>query len=111
MFFNFIYDFKNYKYAGLEELIPKPDNSHRYWFKDNILFFLLCLLDAIEPIKRFEGEDSYDILKSINFEFDAARNTLSISISKTLKTDEYFENLSCLEKWLQVEVDKKKENE
>jgi len=91
-----------YKKAGLGELVPKPDNSHKYYFKDNSLLFLLCLLDTIEPMKR----NLTSCLKTTDITFDAKDKELTINIiDDSIDVSIYFDNIKNLEDWLQVHVD------
>lgn len=67
---------KTYKKYGLEPLIIDSNHqSRRLDFNNYPLQFLLCLLDSIEPVKRFadEGESgvkAWDILNMISIERD-----------------------------------------
>lgn len=97
--------YKDYERAGLNELLPKPDKSHKYCINDNALLFLLCLLDTLEPFK-IDTKSSYnDILKGIDITFSEKRNGLTISVNDGLDANNYFKRIKDLEDWLGVKID------
>ena len=56
-----------YKKDGLEELvIERNGKDNRIAFSNNPLRFMLCLLDTIEPIKRFNYTPAEKVLKGIS---------------------------------------------
>lgn len=107
-------DKAKYKSNGLDKLIIKDDKSNRLSLEEYPLQFMLCLLDTIEPIKRFcndRNEMNYkDCLQNI-YIADMSENgvrKLIISWSNIMKKNSNFKtwlkNIHELSKWMQVEV-------
>ena len=73
------------------------------------LYFMLCLLDTIEPTKRFEGLDIEYVLKNIFIE-RIGKKIIRIKWNKEFQKEnkEKFNvwktNIQDLEKWLGVTV-------
>jgi hypothetical protein len=93
-------DIETYKCYGLEEIINKA--------KINIieypLFYLLSLVDTIEPTKKYPKEDTSRILKSISIEL----LDNNIIIYDNLKEDESYKNwrdaIYNLTNWLEIDI-------
>lgn len=94
---------ETYKCFGLSPLIYKSSED-RLKFEEYPLQFLLCLLDTIEPIKRFnEGcIDMYpypeDILNSIDISINVS-NVRSQKFEITICWDAMVNNWSGFERW------------
>ena len=84
-------------------------DSPRLDLKQNPLYFMLCLLDTIEPTKRFEGLDIEYVLKNIFIE-RIGKKIIRIKWNKEFQKEnkEKFNvwktNIQDLEKWLGVTV-------
>lgn len=89
-----------YREYGLDALIPKKDNSHRYVFSDDPLFFLLCILDSLEPIKL--NDYNSDVLS--NTEILVNNDTEQIIITLISSTINFYEKASTLESWMNLQV-------
>lgn len=101
-------DYENYMKFGLQKLIPADDNSHRYSIQNNLLLFLLAVLDTIEPIKLYHFESPlkspYEIIRNMEVQCDNFTSTLTISLHNSLNTSKYIEKVEDLKNWLQVSV-------
>lgn len=103
-----------YKEAGLEELvIERNKKDNRIAFSNNPLRFMLCLLDTIEPIKRFDYTPAEKVLKGISIietEKDADIQQYSITISWKENMEEepnfhlWLSGIQELESWMNVSV-------
>ena len=98
---------QTYKDYGLDELIPKPDNSHRISFSKQPLLFLLCLLDTLEPLKAYKsvrvGDDT--ILESIILDVLKCGESYSLVITDSLG-DKILTRAQDLDTWLDVSLHK-----
>lgn len=79
-------------------------------FGDFPLFYILGIVDTIEPLKTYKDDNisDLDILKSINFEF--GKNSLKVSESIDSKVDfsKLIKKTEGLKNWLDVEILKEK---
>ena len=95
-----------YKNEGLSELIIK-NTSDRMTFAEFPLHFMLCLIDTIEPTKRFEEElQIKEILQNISISFRDNEVCISFSevIRKTKSFYKWMDSIRELEKWLDVKT-------
>lgn len=92
-----------YKALNLNQLIPKDDNSHRISFSKDPLLFLLCLIDTLEPLKTYDEESDYEILKSISFDVFCSNDTVSIKIEDLC--GKIINKVRKCTSWLDIEVD------
>ena len=95
------------------------DKAERLSFKEYPLNFLFCLLDSIEPVKKFEGHgfSARDVLQMVSITAennDAEKCKINIEWDSRLKEviakEEWEQKLHKLEEWLDVcveQVDKK----
>lgn len=90
------------KESNLQPLI----NFKPITFKEFPLFYILGIVDTIEPLKTYKDDNlsDLDILKSIDFEFN--KNSIKVSESKNSKIN--FSKLSdktkYLKNWLDIEI-------
>lgn len=108
-------DKKTYRRLNLDELIPLENNVHRYQLSNDVILFILCLTDSIEPVKRFEKEHSNcniqelcELLKNIYISCNNQIITLTIINSKFAK--KYCQSIKSLESWLEIETEMVCEN-
>lgn len=90
-----------YKVSKICELIPKPDNSHRRAFSNTPLLFLLCLVDAIEPIKANNYVDISGLLTNTKFDIESNDGMIKIRIHSKSCVLKMIEALD----WLNVTFD------
>ena len=99
---------EEYKENNLNKLII-TSKEDRKRLKQNPLYFMLCLLDTIEPTKRFEGLDIEYVLKNVFIE-GMGEKIIRIKWNKEFQKEnkEKFNvwktNIQDLEKWLGVTV-------
>lgn len=102
-----------YKSYGLSPLIVNSAKD-KIIFKQYPLQFVLCLLDSIEPVKRFEDIPAREVLQLVSIlpgkpVADANRYTVNISWSDTLETqrgyDKWIENIINVKTWMNVTID------
>lgn len=94
-----------YKQRGMDILIPNESNTHLISLKKEPFAFLLGLIDTIEPIKRFQHANHMSILKDIDI--DVREGTIQIQASTYFNLEDYFRGIDCLDKWLNVKIEKK----
>lgn len=94
---------EKYRKAGLGTLIVNSE-SDKLSFAEYPLQFVLCLLDTIEPIKRFENLSAYEVLNNIYL--DIRRDGLTLGWTDLLKKQPQFshwmESVSTVDGWMQV---------
>ena len=90
-----------YKIKGLEKLILAKDAPHPISFKDYPLFFLFCLIDAIDPIK------STNFLSDIQIAFEKDCTCSKIIIKTNDKN--YIKKIKGIDSWL-THIDVKDNN-
>ena len=99
-----------YRAFGLSPLIVEP-GQEGIQFNQFPLQFLLCLLDSLEPVKRFEKLSAKEVLQQVSVQLSQNHeNMYSIDISwdKSLEKQDGFKNwiiITELDKWMQVTVD------
>lgn len=114
---------ETYKEYGLDPLIIGEDSVNNNWghvqnkklnVKDYTLQFLLCLLDSIEPVKRFTGKDdcsvsAYNVLNKVSIE-KAEDSAIKIEWCPCLKIQNsrgfttWMNSIKELDKWMDVTV-------
>ncbi|MBR3434893.1 MAG: hypothetical protein IKG88_03285 [Bacteroidales bacterium] len=88
----------SYKQFGLEKLIILDDKGkYKIKIDRHPIFYLLCLVDSIEPIKTFK---EFDALKEIELGFENNQVIIQVNSSCDSKLDEYFEKACGLNDWL-----------
>lgn len=100
---------ETYEEYGLNPLIVGRNGKNKLSIAEYPLQFMLCLLDTIEPIKRFKELEPQDVLELINVEF--LDNGLKIEWDQKLEEQEQFEKwkneIIGLDKWMHVKVEPK----
>ena len=95
----------SYKQASLDALIVNED-SDKLSFTLYPLQFMLCLLDTIEPIKRFEGIPADVVLKNIYLDFH--ENGITLGWTQTTKEHpkflDWLKSVSTISEWMQVDT-------
>ena len=104
-----------YMQFGLSPLLYKEHPENKLSIEKYPLQFMLCLLDTIEPIKRFEDSLSpTKILMGIGLDFDVADRTLSLSWNNEIKkkkgVKKWRDGIVAMRDWMCVDVEEK-ENE
>lgn len=114
---------ETYKEYGLDPLIIGEDSvnnnlghvqNQKLNIKDYPLQFLLCLLDSIEPVKRFTGKDdhsisAYEVLNRVSIK-KAGRDAIKIEWCPCLKRQNnssfvtWMNSIKELNKWMDVTV-------
>lgn len=114
---------ETYKEYGLDPLIIGEDSVNNNWghvqnqklnVKDYPLQFLLCLLDSIEPVKRFTEKDgcgvsAYEVLNRVSIE-KAGSDAIKIERCPCLKRQNsssftgWMNSIKELSKWMDVTV-------
>lgn len=79
-----------YEEYGLNPLIVGRNGKNKLSIAEYPLQFILCLLDTIEPVKRFQELNPQDVLKLINVEFQ--NNGLKIEWDPELEKQEQFKD-------------------
>lgn len=96
-----------YEEYGLNPLIVGRNGKNKLSIAEYPLQFILCLLDTIEPVKRFQELNPQDVLKLINVEFQD--NGLKIEWDPELEKQKQFEywknGIIELGLWMHVEVE------
>ena len=96
---------KKYEQHGLEKLIITKQGD-KLNLQKYPLQFILCLLDTIEPVKRFEKLDSKTVLENVFI--DIADGTIKIGCNSIIKQQpefhKWFGNISELKEWMNVNV-------
>ena len=88
----------SYKKFGLEKLICSDDKGkYKIKIDRHPIYYLLCLVDSIEPIKTFK---EFDALKEIELVFEKNQVIIQVNSSCESKLDEYFEKACGLNDWL-----------
>lgn len=106
-------DVKKYQKYRLGELIIDLENSddQRLFFDKYPLHFMLCLLDTIEPVKRFTALTAREVLDNISIELEARnneKNQIRIAWKEKIKNQVEFwtwmKNISSMSDWMKVDV-------
>lgn len=102
-----------YRAYGLSPLLYTEHSENKLSIKNYPLQFMLCLLDTIEPIKRFaknpyDGNmEPKDVLSHVYLEF--WDNVMTVRWDKDIKEQNRFpnwkESLEKLENWMEVQCD------
>ena len=88
----------SYKQFGLEKLIILDDKGkYKIKIDRHPIFYLLCFVDSIEPIKTFK---EFDALKENELGFEKNQVVIQVNSSCDSKLDEYFEKACGLNDWL-----------
>ena len=101
-----------YRSYNLWELIPNADMSHKIYYRDNTLEFLLALVDTIDPLKAFYQNKRYkepvevaQILKNVSFRFFRSQKAFIEAFDHPLfraKIRQYTNPDDRLDSWLGV---------
>lgn len=100
---------KTYKKYHLEKLIIDPRSSHdrRLSINDYPLQFMFCLLDTIEPTKRFSNLTARSTLENVSI-WSMGNHQLQIAWSNRLKQELQFRNwlesIYGMRDWMQVDI-------
>lgn len=76
-------------------------------FKDFPLFYILGIVDTIEPLKLFNRNGNFDdkyVLENIKYEFSSNSMEISVNENSNLEFDKYIKQVKYLEGWLDIEV-------
>ena len=97
---------KRYKSYGLDELIIYSDED-KLSIDQYPLQFMLCLLDTIEPVKRFSSLPARTVLENISID-PLENNGIRISWKECIKREANFwtwmKGISTLGDWMYVDV-------
>ncbi len=100
-----------YKAFGLSPLIVKGSEG-KLDFNQYPLQFLLCLLDSIEPVKRFADLSSKEVLQKISIQLHPMDHDKYIfciswdgSLEKQEKFDDWKRNIIDMKNWMDVTID------
>lgn len=101
---------KLYEKYELQELMP--NDFKRISYRKNLLLFILCVADTLEPSKRFLDEKNgtrytnRDLLQKISIDYNKVKNEVTVKISKELfDSDEgrkYKNDIETMEKWCEI---------
>lgn len=100
---------KKYKEYHLEKLIIDPQSGHdqRLSINDYPLQFMLCLLDTIEPIKRFLPLAAKSTLENVSI-WKIGNRQIGVAWNNRLKQEPKFqkwmESIYSMEDWMQVDI-------
>ena len=96
---------RKYQDADLENLIVHQD-ADKLSFKDYPLQFMLCLLDTIEPIKRFEDLPPDVVLKNIYLELHNTSLTLGWTplIKEQPQFFDWLKPIALIGEWMQIKA-------
>lgn len=96
---------EKYKKYHLDDLIIKNDDD-KISLKKYSLQFMLCLIDTIEPVKRFEQLSAREVLENVSIELSGSR--IRIAWTEKIRQQSEFwkwmENISTVKDWMQVDV-------
>lgn len=95
-----------YKKYNLEELIISNENK-KLSVQEYPLHFMLCLLDTIEPVKRFTKMSAYDVLNNISVE-KHSENGIRIAWNDRIKQETDFwtwiKNITGMKDWMKLDI-------
>lgn len=101
-----------YRSYNLWELIPNADMSHKLFYRDNTLEFLLALVDTIDPLKAFYQNKRYkepvgmtQILNDVTFRFFRSQKAFIEAFDHPLfkaKIRQYINPYDRLDSWLGI---------
>ena len=101
-----------YRRFNLWELIPNADMSHKIYYRDNTLEFLLALVDTIDPLKAFyqnnrskEPVEMTQILNDVTFRFFRSQKAFIEAFDHPLfkaKITQYVNPDDRLDSWLGI---------
>lgn len=96
---------ENYSKHQLESLIVHSD-SDKLQLKKYPLQFLLCLLDTIEPLKKFGELESIEVFKNIYIDINPSSITLGWTdvIKQQPSFFKWMESISSLKNWMGINV-------
>lgn len=96
---------KKYKKYGIDnELVINRECERQSLSNDNIIYFLLCLADSIEPVKIYSCVKPEAVLKRIKVDVDNNEITFGFT-DNILKKEIMFEKVGGLEDWLNVKCE------
>lgn len=92
---------------GLNSLLYKKNRKISY--EKNPLFFLLCLADSLEPVKRGNESDAQQILEQIKVDYCHISKIVKITIrsnwSNSERGKQYIRNVKELTTWLDIKIE------
>ena len=98
---------RSYINFGLNSLVYKKNRKISY--EKNPLFYLLCLADSLEPVKRGNESDAQQILEQIKIDYYHTSKTVKITIRSYWSNSEcgkqYIRNVKELTTWLDVKIE------
>ena len=96
---------KEYQEKGLDELCVE-NHTDKLSFREYPLQFILCLLDTIEPVKRFSDMKPKDVLENISIK--STGTTITIEWTKSIKNNKNFfrwlDSICSLDEWMKLNV-------
>lgn len=101
-----------YKAYGLTPLLWEMHPENKLSIREYPLQFMLCLLDTIEPTKRFTGMRAYDILNKISIKEECEDSKgFDIVWNESLKTDDgnkgnsfkqWYKGIENMQEWMNI---------
>jgi hypothetical protein len=94
-----------YHELGLDELIISKEED-KLSFKKYPFQFMLCLLDTIEPVKRFKKMSAREVLENVSIEAENDEITIAWTDKMKKQADfwDWMKNISTMKDWMQVDV-------
>lgn len=100
---------KDYEKYELQELMLSLSPTEKISFSNNPAIFLLCLLDTLEPLKKYSGDDTEKVLKNTSFEVQKDDDNISVLIIEQ-EEDKLVKGTGALQDWMDVKVKKDSNN-
>ncbi len=96
---------EEYRQAGLEALIVNSE-SDKLSPAEYPLQFLLCLLDTIEPVKRFTDLDAKTVLENISLDIQESGFTLAWTdaVERSQDYKSWIKSISEVGDWMRVRI-------
>jgi hypothetical protein len=94
-----------YHDLGLDKLIISKEED-KLSIDDYPLNFMLCLLDSIEPVKRFKKLSAREVLENVSIEAENGEITIAWTDKMKKQADfwDWMKNISTMKDWMQVDV-------
>lgn len=103
---------ETYKSYGLTPLLWEMHPENKLSIREYPLQFMLCLLDTIEPTKRFTGMRAYDILNKISIKEECEDSKgFDIVWNESLETDDgnkgnsfkqWYKGIENMQEWMNI---------